>query len=297
MIIKKRPIKKQFIHLILFILFNILFYFLDVFENYKLNDLRSVGFEYYVPNFYVYLIQNLYFDIEYYGTTPYYYYLVLITKHFYFPFGLFFLISFLICILINRNNILVWLCLPFFLIHSYIGHKELRFLFPILLLTPFFFIESYTFFKKYNNFLLKALFKFIVILNIIYFVILNFNFYSNRIALFKFIDRNYKTTDELYVVEGNPFVKSDIPFVFFMNDFPRIRLLNDTSVENIKKDLFLKNIKSFDLLVTGKKNFKEFSNLNAFCHLQYSTLPLFLTKINIRVNTSYSLIYKCNNIN
>ena len=292
------------IHLILFILFNILFYFLDVFENYKLNDLRNVNvaFEYYVPNFYVYLIQNLYGDIERYGTMPYYYYLVLITKHFYFPFGLFFLISFLICILINRNNILVWLCLPFFLIHSYIGHKELRFLFPILLLTPFFFIETYTFFKKYNNFLLKALFKFIVILNIIYFVILNFNFYSNRIALFKFIDHNYKTTDELYLVGGNPFVKSDIPFVFFMNDFPKIRLLNNSSIEGVRKDLLLKNIKSFNLLVTrGKitrgKKFTEFSNLNDFCHLQYSTLPLFLTKINIRVNTSYSLIYKCNNIN
>ena len=108
---------------------------------------------------------------------------------------------------------MVWLCLPFFLAHSYIGHKELRFLFPILLLTPFFFIESYIYFKKYNNFLLKALFKFVIILNIIYFVIFNFNFYSNRISLFKFIDRNYKTTDELYVVGGNPFVKSDIPFV------------------------------------------------------------------------------------
>ena len=93
----------------------------------------------------------------------------------------------------------------------------------------------------------------VIILNIIYFVILNFNFYSNRISLFKFIDRNYKTTDELYVIGGNPFVKSDIPFVFFMNDFPRIRLLNNTSIENIRKDLFLKNIKSFNLLVTGGK--------------------------------------------
>ena len=126
---------------------------------------------------------------------------------------------------------------------------------------------------------------------------MNFNFYSNRISLFKFIDRNYKTTDELYLVGGNPFVKSDIQFVFFMNDFPKIRLLNNSSIKNIRKDLFLKNIKSFNLLVTGKKKFKEFSNLNAFCHLQYSTLPLFLTKTNISVRTSFSLIYKCNNIN
>ena len=92
------------------------------------------------------------------------------------------------------------------------------------------------------------------------------------ISLFKFIDRNYQTSDELYFVGGNPFVKSDMKFVFFMNNFPKIRSLNNTSIENIRKDLFSKNIKSFNLLVTrGKitrgKKFTEFSNLNDFCQL------------------------------
>ena len=95
--IKKRSVKKQLIHLILFILFNILFYLLDVFENYKIIDLRIVGFEYYFPNLFVYLRQNFYAEIEQYGTMPYYYYFILITKHFYFPFGLpLFLLAYLI---------------------------------------------------------------------------------------------------------------------------------------------------------------------------------------------------------
>jgi len=46
----------------------------------------------------------------------------------------------IICCIYYRRNPMVWICIPFLIAHFIISHKELRFLFPLIDLVPFFII-------------------------------------------------------------------------------------------------------------------------------------------------------------
>lgn len=97
---------------------------------------------------------NILIDRWFYGgwiLTPYNYYFTNIVKHmaaefgtspwwFYFsdlilkaipPLSIFLLIAFFVGAYKNLREPFTWIIIPFFLIHCFIGHKELRFLFPV----------------------------------------------------------------------------------------------------------------------------------------------------------------------
>ena len=71
------------------------------------------------------------------GTSPWYYYLFAIFRFSFFPIGILMLLSLLKVTLIHPKNLIIWVVVPFILFHSVVGHKELRFLFPIANLVPF----------------------------------------------------------------------------------------------------------------------------------------------------------------
>ena len=71
------------------------------------------------------------------GTSPWYYYLFAIFRFSFFPIGILMLLSLLKVTLIHPKNLIIWVVVPFILFHSVVGHKELRFLFPVANLVPF----------------------------------------------------------------------------------------------------------------------------------------------------------------
>jgi phosphatidylinositol glycan class B len=70
------------------------------------------------------------------GTYPWYFFVFTIVRRPFLPFGLIILVSLVTLIFRRRDNFIVWVVLPFLLIHSYIPHKENRFLFPLINLVP-----------------------------------------------------------------------------------------------------------------------------------------------------------------
>ncbi|MEI6683539.1 MAG: hypothetical protein WCO44_12960 [Bacteroidota bacterium] len=70
------------------------------------------------------------------GTAPWYYYFYYVFRFAFFPFGIIIILSFFILVLKKPASLLVWVILPFVVIHSCIPHKELRFLFPLVNLVP-----------------------------------------------------------------------------------------------------------------------------------------------------------------
>ncbi len=78
---------------------------------------------------------------------PFLYYFIFILLEFFPPLSI--IIIFVICFFWIRGykNIIFWSTLPYFLVHSLIPHKELRFIFPILIFTPYFLAY---FFEKIN---------------------------------------------------------------------------------------------------------------------------------------------------
>lgn len=70
------------------------------------------------------------------GTSPWYYYFYVIFIYSFFPFGILILTAFLILTFKKFNSVFIWTILPFLIVHTFISHKEMRFLFPIINLVP-----------------------------------------------------------------------------------------------------------------------------------------------------------------
>jgi len=94
--------------------------------------------------FWNYFYGNIINDIaSNFGTSPWYYY---ITKIWEIPiFGLLIILSFIYFTIKKYKTVYFWLIIPFFLIHSFVGHKEFRFIFPLAFFAPLILMTFYHF--------------------------------------------------------------------------------------------------------------------------------------------------------
>jgi GPI mannosyltransferase 3 len=70
------------------------------------------------------------------GISPWYFYLVKLVSYPGYPIGLLLVMSLGFLLIKHPRNVLIWSILPFLLIHSFVPHKEERFLFPVIFLFP-----------------------------------------------------------------------------------------------------------------------------------------------------------------
>ena len=90
--------------------------------------------------FYVNLVDGV---ASSFGTEAWWNYFYSIFRFSFFPIGIPIIISFFLLTIKKPRNIFIWTILPFFVIHSIIPHKELRFLFPVVNLVPIILILAY----------------------------------------------------------------------------------------------------------------------------------------------------------
>ncbi len=89
----------------------------------------------FTPFNYVYMnIVQKFADV--FGVTPWYDYFVQGFKDGVPPLSLFFILVFMVLWIRFPKSLLTWITLPFMIIHSMIGHKEFRFLFPMIMFLP-----------------------------------------------------------------------------------------------------------------------------------------------------------------
>ena len=83
---------------------------------------------------YNYFVSNIIDDkAAYWGTSPWWYYFAETMKTAVPPVSVLLLLFLAIGLWVGRKNLLVWCLVPFLLAHMAVGHKELRFMFPMLL--------------------------------------------------------------------------------------------------------------------------------------------------------------------
>jgi phosphatidylinositol glycan class B len=90
--------------------------------------------------FYVNLVEDV---ASGYGTESWWNYFYSIFRFGFFPIGIPVILAFLILTVKKPRNVFIWTILPFFVIHSIIAHKELRFLFPVINLVPIILLLAY----------------------------------------------------------------------------------------------------------------------------------------------------------
>ena len=75
---------------------------------------------------------------------PWYYYPPWIVKYAIPPIGATILLAMVLLLWKRPSHLIVWCAVPYVVIHSYIAHKELRFLYPLAFLVPWLLVEAWS---------------------------------------------------------------------------------------------------------------------------------------------------------
>ncbi len=205
--------------------------------------------------FYVNIVEDV---ASGYGTEAWWNYFYSIFRFSFFPIGIPIILAFLVLVVKKTRNVFVWTILPFFVIHSIIAHKELRFLFPVINLVPIILLLAYQAIKwdprkwrKPGRIAIYTVAWIIVAINCIGIVTVSLKPSGGWMTITHHIRRNYgdQSIRLISYNHSNPYGPWDLICTFYMEkDMQDIRLesLNELSDsllnENTVNLLVLKRI-------------------------------------------------------
>lgn len=201
------------------------------------------------------------------GTTPWYDYFIQSFKSGIPPLSLFFILTFFFLWIKFPKNILTWITFPFFLVHCLTGHKEFRFLFPMVFFLPI----IYAFLKIELNLITKKswviLFQVFNIPLLLYF---SFVPASNLMRYYEHLYYKKNLVDKVYVT--NPF--EDYTKFYLKNDIKYI-LYHPSEVKKLvgsdkKVYFFAMNLQERDLILKNDQ-----------CQIDFSLFPEWLYNLEI----------------
>lgn len=157
------------------------------------------------------------------GAEPFYAYVYLTLAHFFAPVALILVAATVVFWVRNPRHVLTWTTLPLFLFHCFIGHKEVRFLFPLippalLILTAVFFRDGGLvlpqFFRKP---FWKRAFRWVCVYNWAFLAL--FCVYpfcvESHIKHQKFIYEHRGSAGVYYAVGYNPYRRNELTYSFY----------------------------------------------------------------------------------
>jgi phosphatidylinositol glycan class B len=207
------------------------------------------------------------------GTEPWWYYFKSAFEKGIPPLSILFILATIYFCIKNPRNSITWSILPFIMIHFFIGHKELRFLFPVFYFLPYILIKSLDMYitKKQwiitNKSNIYNSMKFIIILNLIIYCVVIFRPMTTKVYLYQFLYTNCKQASTIYFTDNNPFEEIS----FYKRKNLTLKKL-ETKIEN---NLTNEYRKEYIITIPEKKHL--FKNKT----LIYQTYPNWLKNFNI----------------
>jgi phosphatidylinositol glycan class B len=201
------------------------------------------------------ILQNRVSDF---GIHPWWYYIERTFMQGIPPFSIVFILSFILVFIYKRRDLLTWTLFPFLLIHFIIGHKEIRFLFPVIGFVPIVIIKSVEIIQTKwcetfpDNKFVRIFAKLFWIVNIIMLLIIAFSPADGQIALYKKLYSDYSGPATLYYSEDNPYNRV-LDINFYKRPTLEVKKLNSIDelvLNNARKVLFVKKDKN---IVNGIK--------------------------------------------
>ncbi len=217
------------------------------------------------------------------GISPFHEYLYLILMRPTLPIGVVLCISIVYSLINHWRSPVVWAFFFFLLGHSLVGHKELRFLFPVINLFPVFLVWGYDLFEKIIN---RRLFRLITVtLCLINYTGLALTTFKpaayGKTSMMRFLDSHYGDTGKtVYVTQqSNPFNVSGLETDFYkrkkykMSDYVGNieipSLYKNVSLENCAVVFAERDILRRECLM--RKGFKEIKR----------SIPAWIEKLNV----------------
>lgn len=266
LLIKKERIKNiisQFLGIIIVIIFGIL--------------LDSWFYGKFTISAYNYFTQNILITRpESYGIEPWYYYFKSSFEKGIPPLSIIYILSVLFYIFFKPKDILTWCIVPFLGIHFLIGHKELRFFFPILYLIPIFIINFLIYIVDKKNIevdkskSLSIFTKIFFSLNLAFSCIVAFRPMMTKIHLFEKVYSEFPSKTKIYYIDKTPY--EEIHFYRRKN----IEIIQVSNFDEIKS--LITNKKYKHLVITNPENIipKFIENSK----IVYATFPKWLSNFN-----------------
>lgn len=210
-----------------------------------------------------------------YGTSPFWYYLKEIFNKGVFPIGPLILFSFFYPFFLKRfkgNRTFRLALIPFLLIHTFVAHKELRFLFPLITFVPLFLTELI---RDFNLKKLKPLYILATIVNIAVLIKVSFTSVHPSFSFFKFLAKN-KQIDRLFIYgDTDPFFLAQLPTRFYHKPLPIIKVQDKIDPQSI-----LKNETGPMYFFSNRGKFYNQIIKNKACSSLYQNIPKFILKFN-----------------
>ena len=243
-----------------------------------------------VLSFWNYLDFNLIQDkVSEFGILPWWFYFEAIFNKATPPFGILLIVSFLwVCIKFPKH-IITWVSIPFVLIHIIIGHKELRFLYPLMYFVPVYIVlfidnisKNKAFDMLFKNRYFKGFISFLIALNIMLLVLMCFKPADEMISFYKKLYNlsGYQKTELITIGSENPYFRGgkNLAITYYKKPNLNFRQLpSDTLLANSlftdNNTCYLYAVKKFDVRSEFNMNGLHFSKV-------YQTYPQWVENFN-----------------
>ena len=163
---------------------------------------------------------------------------------------------------------LTWFTLPFVLVHTLIGHKELRFLFPVMAVTP---LMTYMVWNEWKHRDHKWSFRFVnffMVLNIILLIGTSFKAANSAFRFYRFLHDS--PIREFHVRDESPFTMVGLKVNFFKPKNLKVHIYKEGDLLPKKGNFFFRS---------GKEFFKYKDKES--CKLQYLSYPMWTLNFNV----------------
>ena len=231
-IIKKEKISRLSVTLIGFLLSACLGFLIDY---WFYGEWTFTAWNYFSIN----LLQD---KVSSFGIEPWWYYFEEILLKGVPPYSILIILSTLIVWIFLPKHPLTWATLPFIAVHFLIGHKELRFLFPLVNILPLVVILSIQIIaedfrldklKRELKKIEKSFIRLFIVINTICLLVVCFKPADMQIYLYQYIYNHYDPAiTELLYIKRNPFARA-VPLNFYRNkNFKTIKMKNANDISD-----------------------------------------------------------------
>ena len=198
------------------------------------------------------------------GIDPWYFYITEISKQLAPLLSIVFLAGLFLYWFKNKFDLISWLTLSTLIIFSIIGHKEIRYIFPIYIFAPFF--VSYLLDHIKNAYILNFSKTIIIISNILFLILTLFIPPNTKVGVYKFIFDNINNNEKIYYIDENPYQINNMEPYFYTKFLTPVNAYNASEEDN------------YWIVTNNYNNIKKLDDKN--CSKKYSTLPDIIFKIN-----------------
>lgn len=238
--------------------------------------------------------------VSQFGINPWWYYF----KEIFFkaipPFSIFIVINTIVFWICFPRHVVTWVTVPFILVHSIIGHKDIRFLFPLVNILPFVLVVSFQVFEEDPRFRrVKKVFEVskryivwtFVPFNSILLLIVCLRPADPATPLYQYIYNHYDAKNTVLAYDKeNPFHRGGADIHFYKKK--DLSLIRTESPEELQE--LISNSNKKVLLATQELEFDAKMDVN--CTKVYQYLPPIVKYFNFNnwlKRTKHWMLYEC----